>query len=160
MPRIAHLPELARNTVLTFPAQVNAETPWSPLRRPLSQARVTLVTTAGLHLRGDKPFVSDHKIPDQSYRRLPSATSSTEIVQSHTSIGFDRTGIQRDLNVTYPVDRLRELQQRGVIGSLAESFYSFMGALRTWDVLEHDTGPQVAELLKQDGVEVVLLTPT
>ena len=81
-------------------------------------------------------------------------------MQSHTSIGFDRTGIQRDRNVTYPVDRLRELQQRGTIGSLAESFYSFMGALRTWDVIEGETGPQVAELLKQDGVEVVLLTPT
>ena len=35
-----------------------------------------------------------------------------------------------------------------------------MGALRTWDVLEGETGPEVAELLKQDGVEVVLLTPT
>jgi D-proline reductase (dithiol) PrdB len=160
MPRLEHLPELARNTALTFPAQTNVETPWTPLRRPLSQARVALVTTAGLHLRGDTPFVSDHKTPDQSYRRLPSATPTSEIVQSHTSIGFDRTGIQRDLNVTYPVDRLRELQERGTIGSLAESFYSFMGALRTWDILEGDTGPQVAGLLKQDGVDVVLLTPT
>jgi D-proline reductase (dithiol) PrdB len=160
MPRLEHLSELARNTVLTFPAQVNAETPWTPLSKPLSRARVALVTTAGLHLRGDAPFVTDHKTPDQSYRRLPSDAPSTEIVQSHTSIGFDRTGIQRDLNVTYPVDRLRELQQRGGIGSLADSFYSFMGALRTWDVLEHDTGPQVAGLLKQDGVDVVLLTPT
>ena len=109
MPRLEHLPEIARNTALTFPAQTNAETPWTPLRRPLSQARVALVTTAGLHLRGDTPFVSDHRTPDQSYRRLPSATPTSEIVQSHTSIGFDRTGIQRDLNVTYPVDRLREL---------------------------------------------------
>ena len=160
MPRLEHLPEIARNTVLTFPAQVNVESPWTPLRRPLGQARVALVTTAGLHLRGNKPFVSDHRTPDQSYRRLPSAMPSPEIVQSHTSIGFDRTGIQRDLNVTYPVDRLRELAERGTIGSLAESFYSFMGALRTWDVLEGDTGPQVARLLKQDGVDVVLLTPT
>jgi len=160
MPRLEHLPALARNTILTFPAQVNAETPWTPLRRPFSQARVALVTTAGLHLKGDAPFITDHKTPDQSYRRLPSATPGAEIVQSHTSIGFDRTGIQRDLNVTYPVDRLRELQQRGAIGSLAESFYSFMGALRTWDVLEGETGPAVAALLKQDGVDVVLLTPT
>jgi len=151
---------MARKTALSFRAQTDVETPWTPLRRPLSQARVALVTTAGLHLRGDTPFVSDHKTPDQSYRRLPSATPTSEIVQSHTSIGFDRTGIQRDLNVTYPVDRLREMVERGAIGSLAESFYSFMGALRTWDILEGDTGPQVAGLLKQDGVDVVLLTPT
>lgn len=160
MPRLEHLPEIARNTALTFPAQVNLGTPWTPLRRPLSQARVALVTTAGLHLRGDRPFISDHKTPDQSYRQLPSSAPTTEIVQSHTSIGFDRTGIQRDLNVTFPVDRLRELEQRGMIGSLAENFYSFMGALRTWDVLEGETGPEVARQLQQDGVEVVLLTPT
>ena len=160
MPRLEHLPETARNVILTFPAQGNDVTPWTPLRRPLSRARVALVPTAGLHVRGDKPFISDHKVPDQSYRRLPSAAPLAEIVQSHSSIGFDRSGIQRDLNVTYPVDRLRELQARGTIGSLADSFYSFMGALRTWDVLEGDTGPAVAELLKQDGVDVVLLTPT
>lgn len=160
MPRLEHLPETARNAVLTFPAQVNEATPWTPPLRPLSRARVALVTTAGLHLRGDTPFISDHRVPDQSYRRLPSAAPIAEIVQSHTSIGFDRSGIQRDLNVTYPVDRLRELQERGAIGSLAESFYSFMGALRTWDVLEGETGPEVAELLKRDAVDVVLLTPT
>ena len=160
MPRLDSLPETARNTILAFPAQVNETTPWTPPGRPLSKARVALVTSAGLHVRGDRPFVSDHKVPDQSYRRLPSNAPSAEIVQSHTSIGFDRSGIQRDLNVTYPIDRLRELQERGTIGSLAESFYSFMGALRTWQVLENETGPAVADLLKKDGVDVVLLTPT
>jgi len=42
---------------------------------------------------------------------------------------------------SYPVDRLRELKERAAIGRLAENFYSFMGALRTWDMLEGDTGP-------------------
>ena len=160
MPRLEHLPEAQRNTALAFPAQVNEETPWTPLARPLGQARLALVTTAGLHLRGDRPFISDHRVPDQSYRRLPSDAPPAEIIQSHTSIGFDRAGIGRDLNVTYPVDRLRELREQGKIGSLAESFYSFMGALRTWDLLETQTGPEVAAMLRQDGVDVVLLTPT
>ncbi len=60
MPRLEHLPETARNTILTFPAQVNEATPWTSLRQPLNRARVALVTTAGLHLRGDTPFISDH----------------------------------------------------------------------------------------------------
>jgi D-proline reductase (dithiol) PrdB len=100
MPRLEHLTEVQRNTILTFPAQVNQTAPWTPLKRPLSEARVALVTTAGLHLRGDRPFITDHKVPDQSWRRLPSDTPTGEIVQSHTSIGFDRAGIDRDLNVT------------------------------------------------------------
>lgn len=160
MPRLERLSEVQRKTALTFPAQVNDDTPWTPLRVPLSAARVALVTSAGLHVRRDRPFVSDHHVPDQSYRVLPSATPAAEVLQSHSSIGFDRSGIQRDLNVTYPVDRLRELAERGTIGSLAENFYSFMGALRTWDLLEGETGPEVARKLRADGVAVVFLTPT
>jgi D-proline reductase (dithiol) PrdB len=160
MPRLEHLPELGRNSMLAFPCELNDEVPWTVPARPLSAARVALVTSAGLHLRGDQPFVSDHRIPDQSYRRLPSSAPAAEIVQSHTSIGFDRAGIQQDLNVTYPIDRLRELERAGQIGSLADTFYSFMGALRSWDRLKSETGPEVARLMHAEGVEVVLLTPT
>ena len=160
MPRLEHLPELRRNELLAFPGQVNDQTPWTPLQRPLRAARLALVTSAGLHIRGDRPFVSDHRAPDQSYRVLPSDRPAGEIVQSHTSIGFDRSGIQRDLNVTYPIDRLRELVERGVLGGLAPRSFSFMGALRKWDRLESETGRGVAAQLRQDGVDVVLLTPT
>ncbi len=160
MPHLKHLPDMKRNEMLTFPAQVNHDTPWTPPARPLREARLALVTSAGLHRRGDPPFVSNHHEPDYSYRRLPADTPAAEILQSHASAGFDRSGIQRDLNTTYPVDRLRELLMRGAIGSLADSFYSFMGALRNVARLEQETAPAVAELLRQDGVEVVLLTPT
>jgi D-proline reductase (dithiol) PrdB len=160
MPRLAHLPELGRNSMLSFPCELNDDAPWTIPARPLRAARVALVTSAGLHLRADQPFVSDHRVPDQSYRRLPSSAPATEIVQSHTSIGFDRAGIQQDLNVTYPVDRLRELEQAGRIGSLADTFYSFMGALRRWDLLKSETGPEVAGLMQAEGVDVVLLSPT
>ena len=160
MPHLKHLPDLKRNEMLTFPARVHRDTPWTPPTKPLHQARVALVTSAGLHRRGEPPFISNHHEPDYSYRRLPANTPAGDILQSHASAGFDRSGIQRDLNTTYPVDRLRELLERGAIGSLAESYYSFMGALRKVDRLEQETAPAVAELLRQDGVEVVLLTPT
>ncbi len=160
MPRLEHLPDMKRNEMLTFPAQVNRATPWTWPARPLREARVALVTSAGLHHRGDPPFVTNHHDPDSSYRRLPSNTAAGEILQSHTSAGFDRSGIQRDLNTTYPVDRLRELLERGAIGSMADTFYSFMGALRKVDRLERETAPEVAALLREDGVEVVLITPT
>ena len=47
---------------------------------------------------------------------------------SHISTNFDRTGFQQDINVVFPVDRLRELAARGTIGSVADFHYSFMGA--------------------------------
>jgi D-proline reductase (dithiol) PrdB len=130
------------------------------MRRDLSHSKLALVTTAGLPLRSDTPFISDPKGGDASYRILPATAQAAEIVQSHVSIGFDHTAIYRDLNVTFPVDRLQELLRQGVVGSLAQQNYSFMGALRNPHRLMEETGPEVAQRLRDEGVEVVLLTPT
>ena len=87
-------------------------------------------------------------------------TPGSDILQSHTSIGFDRTAFMRDINVTFPIDRLRELVGDGTVGSLSERFYSFMGAQRVPKKIIEETGPEVARLLLDEGVDAVLLTPT
>ena len=91
---------------------------------------------------------------------IPSDCDPVDVVQSHFSIGFDHTGIYRDINVTFPVDRLHELVKSGEIGSLSTDFYSFMGALRDASTVINETGPEVARLLKAEAVDIVLLTPT
>ena len=45
----------------------------------------------------------------------------------HWSPNFDRTGFTLDLNVVYPIDRLEELAEQGVIGSVADRHVSFAG---------------------------------
>ena len=161
MPRLATLSEVQRRMLQMFPCMEHDDSPWTPMRKPLSESRVALVTSAGLHLRDDKPFITDHQRGgDHSYRVLPRRTPASDIIQSHVSIGFDHTGIYRDINVTYPIDRLEELQEQGVIGSLADDYYSFMGALRDAAKVYSETGPEVARKMQDDGVEVVLLTPT
>lgn len=160
MPKLDQLSEVLRKTLLMFPCVEHDDTPWTPMRKPLSESKLALVTSAGLHVRDDQPFIHDSKSGDQSYRVIPRSTSTTEIVQSHVSIGFDHTGIYRDINVTFPVDRLQELADQGVIGSLADNNYSFMGALRDVTRVVEETGPEVAQRMLDEGVEVVLLTPT
>jgi D-proline reductase (dithiol) PrdB len=156
MPRLDRLPQINRSTLLTFPAQVNDTAPFVALRRPLAASRLTIVTTAGLHRRGDRPFVPG----DQTYRVIPSDMPAAEIVQSHTSIGFDRTAIIRDLNISFPIERARELIARGELGGLGPSCYSFMGALRDTARLEAETGPEVGRRLREEGVDAALITPT
>jgi D-proline reductase (dithiol) PrdB len=141
MPRLDRLPEANRKNLLNLPVQVNETSPFVRLTKPLSACRVAIVTTAGLHRRGDAPF-------------RPGA-----ILQSHTSIGFDRVPIMRDLDVTFPLDRLRELAAAGSV-RVASSHYSFMGALRDTARLEAETGPEVARRLRDDGTDVALITPT
>jgi D-proline reductase (dithiol) PrdB len=156
MPRLDRLPEASRRTLLSFPAQVNQTAPFTRLARPLGACRPAIVTTAGLHRRGDRPFEPG----DQTYRVIASDTPTVEIIQSHTSIGFDRAAIMRDINVSFPIDRLRELVARGALGALAPACYSFMGALRDVARLERETAPEVARRLREEGADVVLVTPT
>jgi D-proline reductase (dithiol) PrdB len=155
MPRLDRLSAAARKNLEALPIQVNETTPFARLAKPLSACRLAIVTTAGVHCRGDRPFGPG----DQTYRAIPSDTPSAGIVQSHTSLGFDRVPVMRDLNISFPIDRLRELVARGELGSLARS-YSFMGALREVGRLERETGPEVARRLREDGADAALITPT
>lgn len=157
MPRLDRLSELQRKSSLAHPCLLNDSAPFTRLLQPLSQSRLALVTTAGIHLRGDAPFTGG----DQSFRVIPADTQPSEIVQSHASIGFDRTAFQRDINVIFPVDRVREFVARGEIGCPGRTYFSFMGAQRPpYDRLLNETGPEVARRLRADGVEVVFLTGT
>lgn len=160
MPRLEVLAEVQRRMLQFFPCMEFDDTPWSPLAMPLSEARAAIVTTGGVHLRDDRPFNRDLPGGESSYRIIPSDADPADVVQSHFSIGFDRTAIYRDLNITYPADRMRELAAQGVIGGLGANHYSFMGALRDCTAIAEQTGPEVARRLKDEGVNLVFLTPT
>ena len=155
MPRLDQLGEIQRNSALMFPCMEHDDTPWTPWTKKLPESKVAMVSTAGLHLRGDKPF----GIGDQTYRVIPSSTGAGEIIMSHYSIGWDHTGFYKDLNLAFPMDRLRELEQRSVIGSLAEDFYCFMGAQREPMEILEETGPDVARRMKAEGVDLVFMVP-
>jgi D-proline reductase (dithiol) PrdB len=142
MPRLDRLPQISRTNLLTFPAQVNDTAPFVRPAKPLSACRLAIVTTAGLHRRGDRLFTPG----DQTYRVIPSGTPTVEIIQSHTSIGFDRVPTMRDVNISFPIDRLREL--------------AAMGAQREVARIENETGPEVGRRLREEGVDVALITPT
>lgn len=156
MPRLDRLSDVLRNTLLTVPVQVNDTAPYTPLARPLSACRLAVVSSAGIHLRDDRPFAAGG---DPSYRVIPATSRQGDILQSHASISFDRTPAQRDINVILPLDRLRELVARGELGELAPNWYSFMGAQRDTTRIETETAPEVARRLLAEQVDAVLLVP-
>ena len=95
--------------------------------------------------------------PGDNYRVIPGNCASNELIMSHVSANFDRSGFQQDWNIVFPLDRLHELCDEGVIGSVAKFHYSFMGAMDPAD-LEQSTR-KLAGLLKNDKVDGVLLVP-
>ena len=121
---------------------------------PSARARVALLTTAGIHLKSDRSFSS----ADTSFRLFERELDLSEVRMSHTSVNFDRSGYQEDPNVVFPLDRFRELEQRGEIGSLADFHYAFMGALSEPEAYAQD-GKRVASAMLNEGVNVAFLTP-
>jgi len=119
----------------------------------LAQRRVAIVSSAGLVVRGENPF----RGRDPDYRVIPGSTKPADLLMSHVSINYDRTGFQEDWNVVFPLDRLNELAADGAIGSVAQTHYSFMGA--TDPVTMETNARELAGRLKQDRVDAVILSP-
>jgi len=120
---------------------------------PLRERRVAIVTTSGIHARGDRPF----EVGSADYRVIRGDTAPGDLMMSHTSVNFDRTGFQEDVNVSFPLERLRELHKDGVVGAISERHYSFMGASPI-QALE-PKARELAGLMKKDRVDAVLLVP-
>ena len=142
-----------RKQIAQLPVPEFAEMAWTP-PPPLTDARVAVVTSAALHPRDGEAFT----VNDASYRALDH--DERQLVMGHWSPNFDRSAFGIDYNVVYPLARLDELVEQGVIGSVASKHYSFAGN-QPDDVatIRHDSGPACAAALKADGVDVVLLTP-
>src|SRR5258708_11634131 len=119
----------------------------------LSRRRVAIVSTAGLVVRGEQPF----RGRDPDYRAIPSTVAARDLLCSHISINFDRTGCQEDWNVVFPLDRLNELALEGTIGSVAATHYSF---IRATDPIQMEPyAPELPGPLKADPADPVVLSP-
>jgi D-proline reductase (dithiol) PrdB len=151
MPHLDSLPPKFASSLRKMRGPALKGEPWAD-GPPLAERRIAIVTTAGLHRRGDKPFV----MGSVDYRVLP-GTNTSDLVSTHISPNFDRSGFAEDLNLVLPLDRLHELAGRGVIGSVADHHYSFMGAAQI-EKLE-PSARKLAGHLKADGVNGVLLVP-
>jgi D-proline reductase (dithiol) PrdB len=120
---------------------------------PLRERRVAIVTTSGLHAGGDRPFT----VGATDYRVIPGDTPAAELLMSHVSVNYDRSGFQEDVNVVFPLERLRELAADGTVGTVSDFHYSFMGAAPIRGL--ETKARELAALLRKDRVDAVILTP-
>jgi D-proline reductase (dithiol) PrdB len=137
--------------------------PWAPVSKPLSEAKVALLTTAGVSMKGDEPFDMEFERQnptrgDSSFRKLRCDATASNIAANHLHI--DTGYIERDLNVALPLTRLDELVADGIVGSSAASHYSIMGFQGIdSSQLEQETAPRIADALRSEEVDLFLLAP-
>ncbi|MFQ5689821.1 MAG: glycine/sarcosine/betaine reductase selenoprotein B family protein [Gemmatimonadota bacterium] len=133
--------------------------PWTPLRKPLSESRLALVSSAAFVLPDQEPFDESVLGGDVSFRQIPSDADPESLIDTHRSKSFDHTGMRTDPNLAFPLDRVRELAEAGRIGSVAPRHLSFLGSLTAPGRLVKRTAPEAAGWLVAGGVDVALLVP-
>lgn len=157
------LPPKLTAWIKTFiPDEYSGDIPFQPLQKPLNEARVALVTSAGISVKPDSPFDMERekKDPtqgDPSSRMIPHTVAANDFEVSHLHI--NSRPILEDINVILPVNRMADLAEEGVIGDLAPTAYSFYGF--QWyrrDFLKVGIAPMIDQM-KAESVDAVLLTP-
>lgn len=143
----------------TYRFRVLDPVPFAPLRRPLFEARVALVTTGGLTAEGQPPFDLEARGGDTSYRLLDAGVDTRSLAIGQRSHSFDHTGFEEDRNLGFPLDRLRELAAAGEVGSVAPRHVSVMGSITAPGRLIKESAPAAAMALVADGVDAALLVP-
>lgn len=151
-----HFPRLYKWITLRIVSQRYTTAPFTPLKRPIDQCRVALITSGGIHLDSQEPFRAGH-YAECSYREIPIDAPIEKIRVSHNH--YNPANVLKDLNLLLPRDRMREFEQEKIIGSVSPVMISFMGAILLPKKLIRETAPAAAHRLKQLDVDCAILTP-
>lgn len=159
MPRIDFLDPESQEFIRNYQCREGGQPIMTALRKPLSECKVSLITSSGLIRKDDRPFDLSNPDGDPTYRIIPSSTDPADLTLSIVSTNWDRSGFAADINVVFPIERLRDLADEGEIGSVADDFYAFMGSIFQTDPLVEKSAPEVGRRLRNAGVDVALLVP-
>ncbi len=127
------------------------------LTMPLREARLAFISTAGVQPKGTLPFDTVHPVGDYTFRRVPSGSRPADL-EIH-QLKYPTFGAKQDLNVIFPIERLRDLAAEKFIGGLTENFYSFIGYNMDPQRLERTLAEEIAAAVEAENPDVALLAP-
>lgn len=131
--------------------------PYTPNDKTLKEMNIAIVSTAGAHLKDQEAFDTDG---DATYRVITNEANSDQFMVTHGAPKdhYNTDEPKKDINVIFPVDRLRELAEEGYIGGYSNKHISMMGyAMRLSQIL-NETVPQIAKEITKSKADGVLLT--
>lgn len=152
-------PYLVERWVKKTPSMKFEDIPWSSIAKLIKDCKIAIVTTAGVHLKTQKPFDMKDPTGDPSYREIPRDAPKDVLTITHDY--YDHKDADEDINIIFPIERLKEMKEAKEIGDIAEINFGFMGHIEGGHIhtLMNETAPAIAEKLKAQNVDAVLLTP-
>jgi D-proline reductase (dithiol) PrdB len=157
--KIFQLDFVKNNWAKKFQSLDYSETPWSALEKPLKDAKVCFISTAGIHLKKDQAFNMTDKEGDPTYRSFPADVDLSTLKITHDY--YNHSDADKDINIVLPFDALKECHQEGSIGSFSEDFYSFMGHIEGKNIkkLVQNYCQELAKKLVKEQVDIALVSP-
>lgn len=141
-----------------FQLQYSTDVPWTPYQKELEKSNITLISTAGVYVKGETPFTDHYGLGDPSYREIPLDTPLSRLDHFHKH--YDHTNAYKDINTIFPIERLIELVNQKYIGSLTQYHYSFMGYIPIPHPLITRTTPDLVKKLLMQKTDLTILVPT
>ncbi len=156
---LARFPSLAKKFVDAYEPWTSEDVPWTPVAKELEKSTISIVTTAGVHHRDQEPFNMTDRDGDPSYRVIDSRRPISSLMITHDY--YDHADADKDINIVFPIERLKGFEQEGIVGRVADRHYGFMGHIigKHIPTLVGKTAQEVAAMLKKDAVDIVLLVP-
>jgi D-proline reductase (dithiol) PrdB len=132
--------------------------PLAELRKPLSEARLTLISSCGVHAKSGPPLDVCHPFGDFRFRRVPSTSRHEDLVIHQLKYPHDDADV--DINVIFPIERLQELASEGVLGGLTGNFFSFIGYNMDPEKFERTVAHDIAKaVVEEERADAALLAP-
>ena len=126
---------------------------WAPVTKELKDMSIALATAAGVHKKSQERF---NLAGDFTWRKIENTTPSSDLMVSHG--GYDNSDVNKDINCMFPIDRIHELAKEGFIRACAPVHAGFMGGGGNQEKFKHETGPAIAKMFVEEGVDAVILT--
>src|SRR5947209_17266029 len=92
--------------------------PFTPFDGELHKATVAVVTAAGVHLKDQEPFNISDELGDLTFRLIPPDVDSSQLMVTHHH--YDHSDADRDINVVFPIDVLRDLVEEGFVAGVVK----------------------------------------
>ena len=156
MSPIAYIPR-SRELYAGYPPYrwvVNEDVPWTPLTKPLRECKVALMSSGRVYHEDQPPFFSKD---DTSYREISRDVALEDLRVAH--FGYLTEDAKKDPNCVFPIKRMRELEEEGIIGELADPAYTSMGGVYSARRVREELAPRIVERLTQDKVDLFYLVP-
>jgi hypothetical protein len=137
-----------------------SDVPFTPTEKPLREARVALVTTAGPLKKdaGDQGPGAAYNAAAKFYQ-VYSAPSDKDIFLGISHLGYDRKySTAEDINAFFPLKALHSAAGSGRIGQVSPRFYGAPTNRSQVTTINQDCS-ELLSLLREDKADVAVIVP-